>query len=100
MDISIKSEQSQKLLASAGLFNAMLKELTSNDVLLRINIIELLSRLVTQKHGYLYLESQGFVAKVIRLLDDDTDPISQQLCEPGLRLISPTILLELQFKFL
>lgn len=68
---------------SAGLFDAMLKELTSNDVLLRINIIELLSRLVLQKHGYIYLESQGFVAKLIHQLDDNTDVIAQQLCEPG-----------------
>lgn len=83
VDIATKSERSQKLLVSAGLFDAILKELTSNDVLLRINVIELLSRLVLQKHGYMYLESQGFVAKLIHQLDDDTDVIAQQLCEPG-----------------
>lgn len=68
----------------------MLNELTSNDVLLRINIIELLSRLVTQKHGYMYLESQGFVAKVINQLNDDSDVISQQLCEPGMITLKAT----------
>lgn len=61
----------------------MLKELTSNDVLLRINIIELMSRLVAEKHGYMFLESQGYVSKLIGQLDDDTDVVAQQLCEPG-----------------
>lgn len=71
------------MLISVGLLDPVLKELTTNDVLLRINIIELLSRLVTQKHGYMYLESQGFVAKLIQQLDDNTDMVSKQLCEPG-----------------
>lgn len=87
IDISTKSESVHKLLISAGLFDVMLKELTSNDVLLRINVIELLSRLVAQKHGYMYLESQGFVAKLINQLDDDSDVVSQQLCEPGTIII-------------
>lgn len=71
-------------MASAGLFEAMLKELSSTDVLLKINIIELLSRLVAEKHGYMFLESHGYVAKLIGQLDDDTDVVSQQLSEPGI----------------
>lgn len=53
-------------------------------MLLRINIIELLARLVITKHGYLYLESQGCIDKIFHNLEDDSDPVSQQLCEPGM----------------
>lgn len=87
INVSSESEAAQKLLESAGFFDIILRELNSNDILLRINIIELLTQYVTQKHGYMYLESHGFIEKLVNLLDDDSDPIAQQLSEPGKREI-------------
>lgn len=84
IDVSIQSETGHKLLESAGLFGIVLKDLENNDVLLRINIIELLARLVITKHGYIYLETQGCIDKIFHQLEDDSDPVSQQLCEPGM----------------
>lgn len=83
IDIAVKSEELQKQFEANGFFSIIVKELENNDVLLRINIIELLSRLVTKKYGYLFLESQGCIDKLFRQLEDDSDPVTQQLSEPG-----------------
>lgn len=60
----------------------ILNELDNNDVLLRLNVLELLSQLALNKHGLEYLETNNILKKVFAMLNSD-DTVSVQLCEPG-----------------
>ncbi|KAI4458415.1 26s proteasome non-atpase regulatory subunit 5-related [Holotrichia oblita] len=82
INISRKSETSQNLLESSGFLSQILDDLDNNDILLRMNIIELLSQLVTCEQGYQYLERNGVMAKFCKQLGNE-DALFIQLCEPG-----------------
>jgi len=84
IEISAHSEPCMQALESAGLLSQILQDLDNNDVLLKMNVIELLSQLVVTKHGYIYLESHGVITKIFKHFEDDGDPITAQLCEPGI----------------
>ncbi|XP_063906784.1 26S proteasome non-ATPase regulatory subunit 5 [Zophobas morio] len=81
--ISVQSEVNFDLLKSTGLFPQILSELDNNDILLRLNVVELLSQLGLTKHGYGYLELNDTLKKLALMLDGD-DLITVQLCEPGI----------------
>lgn len=78
------SEQCMQLLNGAGLLSEILQGIENNDVLLKMNVIELLAKLVTTKHGYEYLETQGVIQNLLNHFEDDGDPLTRQLCEPGM----------------
>lgn len=59
------------------------QDLANTDVLLKMNVIELLSQLFDTKYGYDYMESEGIIDNVLRKLVDDVDILGAQLCAPG-----------------
>lgn len=69
-------------LQAAGLLSQMLQDLDNNDLLLKMNIIELLSQLVITKHGYIFLETQGIIKKIFSHFENE-DPLFSAICEPG-----------------
>lgn len=83
VNISKDSEENFSQLSSSGLITQILEELDSNDVLLRMNIVELLIQLGLSRHGYNYLEQNGILSKLFAFIDDNEDPVIVQLCEPG-----------------
>ncbi|XP_018333905.1 26S proteasome non-ATPase regulatory subunit 5 [Agrilus planipennis] len=82
--IAAESDGTQRLLESTGLMSQILTDLENTDVLLRINVIEILSKLVVTEHGYKYLESQGVFQKLFQYFNEGSDQLSLQLCEPGI----------------
>lgn len=83
INISAESEKSLKSLKSAGFLARIFQDLENNDVLLKMNVIELLSQLVVTKHGYNYMEAEGIMEKIFSNFDDGCDLLDVQLCEPG-----------------
>lgn len=61
----------------------MLDEIDSKDVLLRMNIVEILSQFGSCKHGVAFLEENKILGKLFSIIENEDDPISCQLCEPG-----------------
>jgi 26S proteasome non-ATPase regulatory subunit 5 len=82
IEISVQSESNFNLLKSTGLLPQILNELDNIDVLLRLNVLELLSQLGLTKHGYNYLELNDTLKKLAGMLEGD-DILTIQLCEPG-----------------
>ncbi|KAF5284088.1 hypothetical protein FQA39_LY17137 [Lamprigera yunnana] len=83
VDISKSSPSSMKELASQGLLLPLLKGLDDNDVLLKMNIIEILSQLVITEHGYLYLKNNEIISKILKNCNS-RDIATVELCEPGI----------------
>ncbi|KAK4883481.1 hypothetical protein RN001_006800 [Aquatica leii] len=83
IEISKNSLSSMNVLESSGLLLPLLQDLDNNDVLLKMNIIELLGQLVVTEHGYQYLESKGTISKILNTYDS-SDVASVQICEPGI----------------
>ncbi|KAJ8919045.1 hypothetical protein NQ315_016951 [Exocentrus adspersus] len=84
VNISKESEEHFSHMSSTGLISQMLEELDSNDVLFRMNVVELLTQLGLSRHGYKYLEVNGVLNKLFAFIDDNEDPVLVQLCEPGI----------------
>lgn len=68
---------------TTGLVSQILDELNNNDILLRMNILGLLTQLGLSRHGYTFLETSGVLNKMFLMFEDSEDPITVQLCEPG-----------------
>ncbi|XP_044262217.1 26S proteasome non-ATPase regulatory subunit 5 [Tribolium madens] len=83
IDISNQSEDNFNVLKGVGLFSQIFNELDSNDILLRLNVLELLTQLGSSKHGFNYLESNETLKKLSGMLESD-DLVTVQLCEPGI----------------
>ena len=81
--ISTISPNNFKSMEADEFLPQILTEIESNDVLLRMNIIELLSQLVTTEIGYEYLESQGVIENLFQQLRNK-DEFLAEICEPGL----------------
>ncbi|KAJ8944688.1 hypothetical protein NQ318_015896 [Aromia moschata] len=84
VNISKESENNFVTLVSTGLVSLMLEELNNADVLLRMNVVELLTQLGLSMHGFVYLDQNGILDKLFALVEDEDDPITVQLCEPGI----------------
>ncbi|XP_018572758.1 26S proteasome non-ATPase regulatory subunit 5 [Anoplophora glabripennis] len=84
VNISKDSEENFTHLSSTGLIAQIFEELDSNDVLLRMNVVELLTQLGLSRHGYNYLEHNGILSKLFGFIDDNEDPTLVQICEPGI----------------
>ncbi|KAB0802039.1 hypothetical protein PPYR_04225 [Photinus pyralis] len=82
VNVSVSSESSMQILDSHGLLSIILEDLDTDDILLMMNIIQLLSQLVMTKHGYAYLEVHGITSKILSKLECE-DSIPLLLCEPG-----------------
>ncbi|XP_017782044.1 PREDICTED: 26S proteasome non-ATPase regulatory subunit 5-like [Nicrophorus vespilloides] len=84
VDICSTSREAHNKIVSAGLLSPMMNEITSKDVLLRLNIIEIISKLVKFDYGYDYLDNESCIDRIFRQIMNADDPIFQQLCEPGI----------------
>lgn len=83
VEISTGSKLSQNMLISIGFLPRILRETENDDILLKLNIIEILSKLITSKHGYEYLEEQGTPQKLFNAFNID-DVLFIKICEPGI----------------
>lgn len=83
MKISAISIDSLNGFKSIGLLQKIIAELNSNDVLLKINVIEILITLAVTKHGYEYLDGNDVMKKLFKYLSPDADPLDTQICEPS-----------------
>ncbi|GAB6021993.1 26S proteasome non-ATPase regulatory subunit 5 [Chamberlinius hualienensis] len=80
-------KRSPKLLekcVALSLLNKLIVDVDSNDVLVQLNAIEMLSDLATVSHGLQHLESVGVVRKLDVMLDKPADDIEARLLLPGL----------------
>jgi 26S proteasome non-ATPase regulatory subunit 5 len=82
IDLCRHSADALQLISSRGLFNQMLVELQGDDVLGKLNCLELLGRLTDSAFGFAFLEEHGIVDKV-QLMLQDSDPLMSLLL-PGI----------------
>ncbi|KAL3288064.1 hypothetical protein HHI36_002515 [Cryptolaemus montrouzieri] len=83
VNISKESKVSFQNLNAAGLISPIVSDLNNNDILLRMNIIEILSQLGLSEHGFEYLESKNIFVQLSQMLKSD-DLLEVQLSEPGI----------------
>ena len=67
-NIATMSGQKFSLVASTGIFQKLIKELDQDDVLVRLNCLEMLTRFLQNHDGVKYLEEQEVVKKLHILL--------------------------------
>ncbi|VEN43507.1 unnamed protein product [Callosobruchus maculatus] len=84
INIAKESETNFHALESTGIINQILDELNNSDVLLRMNIVELLTHFGLTRHGFRFLETNGVLSKLFSLIDNPNDLLNIQLCEPGI----------------
>ncbi|XP_066248492.1 26S proteasome non-ATPase regulatory subunit 5 [Euwallacea similis] len=80
--VSAESTYSFNTFKSAGLISKIIDELGSNDVLFKMNIIEILSQFVKSEHGYMFLDQIGVLNKIFSWINEDE--LTMQLCQPGI----------------
>ncbi|XP_030752120.1 26S proteasome non-ATPase regulatory subunit 5-like [Sitophilus oryzae] len=80
--ICVESDYSFQKFIKVGFIHRILAELKSNDVLLKINIIEILSYLGQCDHGYVFLDQNGTLNNIVGFMNEDD--LTMQLCQPGI----------------
>lgn len=83
MAIAKESAENLHTIKSTGLLNQILNEIDSRDILLKMNIIEILSQLSNIEHGLEFLEQNKTLNKLFSLIENEDDQVICQLCEPG-----------------
>ncbi|XP_050296589.1 26S proteasome non-ATPase regulatory subunit 5 [Anthonomus grandis grandis] len=81
INISKKAPFCLENFTKVGLVPKILAELDNDDILLKMNIIEILCHLAEKEHGFFYLDQNGVLDKIFALTNDDD--ITSQLCKPG-----------------
>nr|CAG8491328.1 4267_t:CDS:10 [Entrophospora candida] len=71
--ISTSSEESFNLCESSGALDAITSEINSNDLLIKLNAIETLSRIGQSKSGYIFLEKAGILQSFVDTLSRNED---------------------------
>ncbi|CAG9822654.1 unnamed protein product [Phaedon cochleariae] len=84
VNVAKESESNFTLLRSTDIIDTMMEELKSNDILLRMNIIEIIIDLGLSPHGFIFLEESGILKELFSVLDDSENPITLELCQPGI----------------
>ncbi|KAF7268906.1 hypothetical protein GWI33_018008 [Rhynchophorus ferrugineus] len=82
INISTQSDYSFKKLIDAKYMEKIICDLQNDDILLKMNIVEMLSELGQSEHGYVYLDKSRSLDKIISILTEDN--LTMQLCEPGI----------------
>lgn len=84
VNIARDSKDSLQSLVQSGLIFSLISELDNDDVLLKLNVLELLSDLGTSEHGLSFLDIQGVIQKIsLTLTTVNEDPLAN-LILPGL----------------
>jgi len=84
VDIAASSSDSLQCLINCGLMSRLLTELDTDDVLTQLNCLELLTVLISVRHGRLYLQTSGTLERLEdKLVNTSSDPLAELLL-PGL----------------
>jgi len=84
VDIAASSSESLQWLISSGLMSRLLTELDTDDVLTQLNCLELLTVLMSVRHGRQYLQMSGTLERLEdKLVNTSSDPLTELLL-PGL----------------
>ncbi|XP_060524269.1 26S proteasome non-ATPase regulatory subunit 5 [Cylas formicarius] len=84
--ISVISEHSFNKLREIGFISCIIEELNTNDVLFRMNIVEILTPLGMCDHGYAFLDENKILSNFLSIIcisDLDKD-VSLLLSQPGI----------------
>lgn len=82
--IAKSSKQGLEASAQSGFLNSLLRTLESDDILLQVNTLEILTQLALTEEGLSYLEQQGVLRKLVQeIAQADKNPLSNLLI-PGL----------------
>lgn len=63
--------------ATASLLAAMTSTLTSDDILLKLNVVELISQLCTSREGVRYCERSGVLRQFVDAIGEPEDPFAR-----------------------
>lgn len=96
MDVAASSSASLQCLVSSGLMSRLLSELDSDDdILTQLNCLELLTVLMSVRHGRQFLQTSGTLERLEdKLVNTSSDPLTE-LLQPGITDLSSDPLTEL-----
>lgn len=83
VNIAKEAEINLDQIKSTDILTHFLEELNNHDILLKMNVVELLTQLGLSRHGYNYLEQNGVINKLFSMIEDTDDSMTLQYCEPG-----------------
>jgi len=85
VDVAASSATSLQCLVSSGLVSRLLSELdTDDDILTQLNCLELLTVLMSVRHGRLFLQTSGTLERLEdKLVNTSSDPLTE-LLQPGM----------------
>jgi 26S proteasome non-ATPase regulatory subunit 5 len=105
-EIAIQSVEGLQLAVSCGLLQRFLRELDSDDILTRLNCLEILTSVAIADHGLSYLHESGILQQLDDLIGNiDSDPFGELLLPGLVKLFGsmcrsrPTDILEAYKKF-
>lgn len=73
------------------ILSKLIADLDSDDILLQLNVLELLSQLALTDHGLVYLENKGVISRLTKRIDAGETDAFNQLIIPGLMKFFGTI---------
>lgn len=84
-DIAVKlSQQSQVYHTNVEfILEKLIGDLDTDDILLQLAVLDLVSDLALSDHGHIYLENKGVFAKVLRQIEQLDDNVHKSLLVPG-----------------
>lgn len=65
------------------LLEQLIADLDTEDILLQLNVLDLVSDLALTDHGHIYLENKGVFVKVLRHIEHLDDNLQKSLLVPG-----------------
>lgn len=83
VSVTIAKESQGNLECVAYVIDRLCTDLDTNDVLLELNVLELLSDLAQTDHGWLYLENKGIFKKIAEKLDNSEKSPLKNILFPG-----------------
>ncbi|KAH9508024.1 26S proteasome non-ATPase regulatory subunit 5 [Bulinus truncatus] len=83
IDLSKSSQAALEASASSGLLQQLINEAQSNDILVQLNAIELVSDLAQSPHGLLFLDQHGIVSQLEQMMVGLTDNPMMGILLPG-----------------
>ena len=77
------SPEMTELTSSAGFLQRLVQEMLTDDVLVQLNALEMLSDFAESQHGLAYLEGRGVLRDMDKLLDQSTSSATANYLLPG-----------------
>lgn len=90
VDISASSSETLQCLVNCGLMSRLLSELDTDDVLTQLNCLELMTLMMSVRHGRQFLQTSGTLERLEdKLVNTSSDPLTELLL-PGLKSLHNT----------